>query len=643
MFISSCKNNPVRSITLLLLMAGSILAEPGITILLPEKTRLLIHQKIDLVIEGRNLPHSGKLKVIHRGKDISSLFSKPTEADLDCDATRDYVWRADLYEFPVTGMNELSVEWTGESQKFSDTRKIEIHPFQPMKKNLILFIGDAMGNAYRDAGRIVARSTETSPGVSGLRQGFFDRWNEMDQMPVTGLVMTYGYDTLVPDSAQTASHWSTGNKPLSGALSALPDGTDCHWRSEFTEKNIEFLRDNPRVESMLEYLKRRHGYRTGVVSTAFITDATPAAQGSHTPTRGSTFEIARQYLENPLLENKPAFDVILGGGKEDFDPKLRGDQRDLIQEFQKKGFHFVQSSAELKATPSTTSKLFGLFRSTSTSKTAAGKLRPTKSTSMDPAYDKLGLLGRMNARPGSEPVPDFETWTDQPFLNNMTQKAIEILSQGNQPFALQVEGALVDKQSHPNHAAGVIWDVIELDQSVGVARRWAESRSSQDTLIVVSGDHDQTMTINGVVEMSDADLTDRTPIGEVAGQKVYKDALVNHRGNLGSIPANLRSFSGRPGGHPDYIDADGDGYPENREVKGKGRKRISVGFRTGGHAGTSLPVTAEGPGALYFTGYMDQTDLFFKMAAALGTDTRKADQALKEILKLRPRLPHESQ
>ena len=61
---------------------------------------------------------------------------------------------------------------------------------------------------------------------------------------------------------------------------------------------------------------------------------------------------------------------------------------------------------------------------------------------MEPAYDKLGLK-----RPGSEPLPDFGMWTDQPYLDQMTRKAIEILSgpRGDQPFALQVEGALIDK------------------------------------------------------------------------------------------------------------------------------------------------------------------------------------------------------
>jgi alkaline phosphatase len=145
------------------------------------------------------------------------------------------------------------------------------------------------------------------------------------------------------------------------------------------------------------------------------------------------------------------------------------------------------------------------------------------------------------------------------------------------------------------------------------------------------------MEINGVAEISEADLIDREPIAEVAGQKVYKDSAINLRSNLGTIPPETRKFAKRAA-FPDYIDADGDGYPENREVNGKGRRRIAVGFRTGGHAGSSLPVTAGGPGALLFSGYMDQTDLFFRMAAAIGGETAELDRALQLLLRTRPSL-----
>ena len=79
-------------------------------------------------------------------------------------------------------------------------------------------------------------------------------------------------------------------------------------------------------------------------------------------------------------------------------------------------------------------------------------------------------------------------------------------------------------------------------------------------------------------------------------------------------------------GSPAYkLDA-ATGYPVNT---GAGLRRLAVGFRTGDHTGSSVHVTAEGPGAFLFTGYMDQTDIFFKMAAALSTDTSEADRLVE--------------
>ncbi len=234
----------------------------------------------------------------------------------------------------------------------------------------------------------------------------------------------------------------------------------------------------------------------------------------------------------------------------------------------------------------------------------------TANGNMDSAYDKLHAQGKVNARPGSEPVADFGQWTDQPFLPDMTRKAIELLSADeSHPFALQVEGALVDKQSHGNDAAGTIWEVIDLDHAVGVARDWAAKHGKDNTLILVTADHDQTMTLIGVADISDADLTDRSPVAEVDGEKIYKDVKANLRSQIAEPMLNpkLRKFAELDHGFPDYQDANKDGFPDNKEVGGKGRKRLAVGFRTGEHAATSVPITAEGPGAALFTGYMDQT------------------------------------
>jgi alkaline phosphatase len=461
-----------------------------------------------------------------------------------------------------------------------------------------------------------------------MREGFFGRLQEMDQMPVTGLVMTYGFAALVPDSAETGTHWSTGNKPLTGMLAAFPDGTDCRWRRPGGGDLVAAVRDNPKIETFLEYLKRLYHYRTGDVSTAFITDATPAAQGSHVATRGATFEIARQYLENPMLDGAPAFDLILGGGKEDFDPDVRPDRRDLVKEFKARGYRFVSDDKALKALGPSDAKVLGLFRRVNNVELNPSGLTVKVNGNMEPAYDKLGLV-----RPGSEPIPDFGSWTKQPFLDEMTRKAIDILSgpNGDQPFALQVEGALIDKESHPNHAAGTIWDVIELDKAVGVARHWAKAHAESPTLMLVTADHDQSMSILGVADISDRDLTDRKPVVTEKGS-YYRDVTVNLRSGfgLGNLPPEIAKSEDRTG-FPDYQDANGDGYPENREVNGKGRKRIAVAFRTGGHAGSSVPITAEGPGALLFTGYLDQTDIFFRSAQALTEDTSGLDKALEQL------------
>jgi alkaline phosphatase len=612
-----------------------------IDILLPERTRLLVRQRIDLVIEARNVRRPGQFRAVANGEDITNRFAAPVVTELDCDGTAGLVYRADLFEFQRPGYVRLTVELGTGGEAVRAERNIEVMPFAlPQRpRNYVIFIGDAMGNAYRDAGRIVARSVETRPGVSGMREGFFDRLLEMDQMPVTGLVMTYGFAALVPDSAETATHWSTGNKPLTGMLSVFPDGTDCRWRRPGGNDQLAAIRDNPRIETFLEYLKRLHHYRTGDLSTAFIADATPAAQGSHVATRGATFEIARQYLENPVLDGSPVFDVLFGGGKEDFDPDVRTDRRDLVGEFRARGYYFISTATELKTLNPSAGKVLGLFRRVNRVELSSNGLTVKANGNMEPAYDKLGLLGRANARPGSEPLPDFGTWKDQPFLDEMTRKAIEILSgpNGDQPFALQVEGALIDKESHPNHAAGTIWDVIELDKAVGVARSWSKAHTQRPTLILVTADHDQSMSILGVADISDRDLTDRKPV--VTDRGVYfRDAAVNLRSGLGlgTLPTEIAKSEDRTG-FPDYQDSDGDGYPENREANGKGRKRIAVGFRTGGHGGTSVPITAEGPGALLFTGYLDQTDIFFRSAQALTGDTGALDKLLEEVRSLQSR------
>jgi alkaline phosphatase len=577
------------------------------------------------------------------------------------------VLRADMQSFDTPGQMKLTAAITIGGAEVSDSRNIEVRSFSISgsgpRRNVILFIGDAMGTTYRDAARLVSKAILDANGKSSFREGFFDDLLEMDKMPVSGFSMTYGTDSIVPDSANTGTAWATGNKSFLNAVNTLTDGTDCRWRfnSSANATNMAYILDNPRVENLWQYLKRRYGYRTGIVTTADVTDATPAVQGAYSGFRQTRFEIARQYLENPMLGNRPAFDVLLGGGTDQFLASARPDGRDLIQEFQSRGYRYVTSAGELRGV-SGGAPILGLFKGSPSPRTATDGIRSAADPNMDVAYDKLGL-----ARPASEPVPSFGAYTDQPMLELMTQKAIEALSTGfaSPAFILMVEAASIDKQSHPNHQTGAIWDTIELDRAVGVARNWASKRSPQDTLIVVTADHDQSMHIIGVSNIPDAEYFNRNKKEEFTIQStrgeqaftVYGDAYTNARAGLPFINSsvgaeNNRGATGMPGpfasssvaaapwtstysayfGVPAYRLDPRTGYPANSAQSGETLRRLAVGFRTGDHTGSSVPVTAEGPGAFLFTGYMDQSDIFFKMATAVTGETAEVDEMLKKIM-----------
>ena len=665
----------LRRISVLCALFGPVLfgqTAPNVRILLPERTRILQGQQVDLVLEVRNVKVVTGLQVTAGTADITANFGKPAAADLDCAGGSNLVIRANLQSFDTPGTVKVTATMTADGTVVTDTRNIEIRPFQlpadGRRRNVVLFIGDAMGTSYRDAARLVSRAIVDANGKNSLREGLFDNLLEMDKMPVSGMSMTYGSDSVVPDSANTGSAWATGNKTFLASVNSLADGTDCKWRfnGQTNTTTLPFMLDNPRVENLWQYLKRRYGYRTGIVTTADVTDATPAVEGSYSAYRQTRAEIARQYLENPMLNNQPAFDVIFGGGLDQFVAAGRKDGRDLVQEFQDRGFRYVTTASDLKNILWGQATL-GLFRGNGRPAPNSAGLAASDSN-MTVAYDKLGL-----PRPASEAIPNAQgAYTDQPMLDLMTQKAIEVLSSGWVPrgFILMVEGASIDKESHPNNAAGTIWDTIEFDKAVGVARAWAAKRYTKDTLVVVTADHDQSMSVIGVSNIPDTEYLDRTKSTQASWTSargdqaitIFGDSYTNARAGLPWINASgngdfaaSRVNTGpqySPGtlaltqkadapwsdtyvtysGFPAYSLYGSTGYPSNSAAPGQILRRLAVGFRTGDHAGTSVPVTAEGPGAFLFTGYMDQTDIFFKIATSLSGDTADGDKFVDTVL-----------
>ncbi|HEY1122102.1 MAG TPA: alkaline phosphatase, partial [Haloferula sp.] len=240
------------SLACLLVASPAVLAAPSVRIALPERCRLLTRQYFDLRVEAHGLTDTNATLVLRDelGNDLISRFGPADEVTTDNDATPadfDKAWVFRAESIPTEGVKTIIAEVRDTNgTSGNDTRKVGVQRFKTQvrpasKKNLILFIGDAMGQNYRDAGRIVSRSTGGS-----FREGFFDDLLEMDRMPYLGSVMTHSLNALVPDSANTASAWATGNKTVNGALNAFPDNND--WRQTSTAHL-----DNPRIETLWSY------------------------------------------------------------------------------------------------------------------------------------------------------------------------------------------------------------------------------------------------------------------------------------------------------------------------------------------------------------------------------------------------------
>ncbi|MDF1880846.1 alkaline phosphatase, partial [Sulfurimonas sp. MAG313] len=180
-------------------------------------------------------------------------------------------------------------------------------------KNVILFIGDGMGISTITASRI----------LDGQNKGQLGEENVLSfgKFPYSGLVKTYNTNSQTPDSAGTMTAMASGIKTKMGVLGV----------NEFGARgNCAESKDND-VMTMME-LAERNGMSTGVVSTARITHATPAATYAHTPERNweNNSKLTEEAIANgcediasQLLSFSygDGIDVVMGGGRREFMPK----------------------------------------------------------------------------------------------------------------------------------------------------------------------------------------------------------------------------------------------------------------------------------------------------------------------------------
>ncbi len=214
---------------------------------------------------------------------------------------------------------------------------------------------------------------------------------------------------------------------------------------------------------MLEILKAQ-GKRVGNITTSEITDATPAAAGSHinarachgpanmancTPARkvnGGKGSIAEQLVDNKI-------DVLMGGGKARYDQATDAGPTVLSYAQSAHNYRLVQDAASMNAITSLSGgPVLGLFAP----------------VNMTPMYNPLVAAAAPAIAGGPTTRCTNADRANQPDLSSMTQKAISLLDNPN-GFFLQVESAMVDKQEHASDICGAIGDLVELDEAVQVA------------------------------------------------------------------------------------------------------------------------------------------------------------------------------
>lgn len=343
----------------------------------------------------------------------------------------------------------------------------ELTSLETGKRNVILFLGDGMGVSTVTAARIFAGQQDGLPGE--------DHSLSFERFPNVSLVKTYNTDAQVADSAGTMSAIVTGVKTRIGHISVGPAAAHNDCRAA--------LRNS--LPTLLEQAEDR-GLATGVISTARITHATPAATYAHVPNRdwesdtqlpeqaveAGCRDIARQLLE---FDHGDGIEVVLGGGRAPFLPRetedpeypgttgVRSDGRDLTAEWTtgRPEARYVWNREGFDAlSPADAGPVLGLFE--------PSHMQFEADRPRDPA--------------------------GEPSLAEMTRFAIDKLAADPDGYFLMVEAGRIDHAHHGTNAYRALVDTVALAEAVETAMAMTDHA---ETLILVTADHSHTFTISG--------------------------------------------------------------------------------------------------------------------------------------------------
>ena len=463
-----------------------------------------------------------------------------------------------------------------------------VEPAPP--RGVILFLGDGMGVSTVTAARIFAGQLAGGMGE--------EHSLSFEGFPHVALVKTYNVDAQVPDSAGTMTAIVTGEKTRAGVLSvsAAVERGDC--AAGLAEP----------LTTLLEQAEAA-GFATGIVSTATITHATPAATYAHAADRNwednSTLpeeavaagcrDIARQLVE---FDGGDGIEVALGGGRGHFlpagepDPEypdqagFRTDGRNLVAEWLTgRCLGSAPGGAPGARVDPCDDRVPRSGKLAGDGRAYAWNLPQLEALQAAPAQQVLGLFEPSHMQFEVDRAQDAE-----PSLAAMTEFALKRLMDRSPGYFLMVEGARIDHGHHFGNAYRALHDTLALDAAVARAQAMTDSAN---TLILVTADHSHTLTISGYPRRGNPILGKV----EVAPGQFMKDV----RGR----PYTTLGYANGPGWLAVPVDLSD---TDTEAVDYQQAAAVPMAIET--HGGEDVAAYAQGPGAAGVAGVMEQNRLY---------------------------------
>lgn len=455
-------------------------------------------------------------------------------------------------------------------------QRLAVAPITGKAKNVILFTADGNGVGTNYAIRLF--SGQLAGGLGD------DYVQPQETFPNVALVKTYSSNGQTPDSAPTAAAMNSGIKTKNGMINILDSVTvgDCAAGATAGTKTFAEI-----VSEM--------GKSVGVISTARITHATPAAVYARTVDRdwednsklpeGCT----QKDIADQLIDQMKAgvIDIALGGGRSHFLPEgvkdvedkegKRTDGRNLIEEAQAAGAQVVFADTDFAAlTMGNNAPVLGLF----------------EASHMKYETDRSG----------------------EPSLAEMTEASIKALSANENGFYLAIEGGRVD---HANHDGNLYRTVTDGKAFADAIAKAMELTNPEDTLIIVTADHEHAISFNGYcgrgsnilglcMMENEAGVEHTGEPNLAADGKPY--TVAGYLNGVGSVLVEQadKTFSGA---RPDLT--------EEMATDKDYIQQALVPMSSETHSGEDVMVYARGPWAHLFGGVIEQNVIFHVMNYAV--------------------------